>query len=67
MVDYLKSDLAELAEKQKKFVKNDTKEEEKVKAVVVDDDDSTIEASDEDVDDELEYFAAINTHRAAVV
>lgn len=67
MVDYLKSDLAELAEKQKKFVKNDTKEEEKVKAVVVDDDDSTIEASDEDVDDELEYYAAINTHRAAVV
>lgn len=63
LVDYLKSDLAELAEKQKKFVRSESDDE----GVITDTtDDSNIDKNDDD-DDELEYYAAISTHRAAVV
>jgi len=64
MVDYLKSDLAELAEKQKKFVKNELEED---KDVVAEDDNVIEKKDDVDDDDELEYYTAISTHRAAVV
>jgi pentatricopeptide repeat protein len=59
MVDYLKTDLAKLAEKQKEFVKNDTSQED------VAGDENTIEETDDE--DELEYYTAISTHRAAIV
>mmetsp|Transcript_23096 Transcript_23096/g.54537 ORF Transcript_23096/g.54537 Transcript_23096/m.54537 type:complete len:739 (+) Transcript_23096:182-2398(+) len=62
LVDYLQSDLAELAEKQKKFVRNELEEKEaEAKA------ESTIEDAEEEVDEELEYSVAISTHRAAMV
>lgn len=55
LVDYLKSDLAELADKQKSFVKDELTSEEE--------EEETIEEDDED----LEYSVAISTHRAAMV
>merc|ERR1739842_136007 len=59
LVDYLKSDLAEQADKQKSFVKDEKTTEGSS------DDEITIE---EDVEDEeLEYSVAISTHRAAMV
>jgi len=60
LVDYLQSDLAELAEKQKKFVRNELEEKEAEA-------ESTIEDAEEEVDEELEYSVAISTHRAAMV
>jgi len=57
LVDYLKSDLAELADKQKDFVSDDVESTE-----------STVEENTiEVVEDELEYSVAISTHRAAMV
>jgi len=56
LVDYLKSDLAELADKQMSFVKDELSSKEK--------EDETIE---EDDDEDLEYSVAISTHRAAMV
>lgn len=56
LVDYLKSDLAELADKQKSFLKDDLKSESSS------DEESTIEE-----EDELDYSVAISTHRAAMV
>lgn len=55
LVDYLKSDLAELAVKQQNFVRD--KPEEAAEEVTI----------DETVDDELEYSVAISSHRAAMV
>ncbi len=55
LVEFLKTDLAELAEKQKEFITKEAKrveEEEKVTLAT---------------DEELEYSAAISTHRAAAV
>merc|ERR1711966_641295 len=68
MVDYLKSDLAELAERQEKFMKNEEKAVE-TDAVETDGDGNIEEEDDNDDndDDELEYYSAISTHRAAVV
>jgi len=68
MVDYLKSDLAELAERQEKFMKNEEKAVETDAAET--DGDGNIEEegdNDDNDDDELEYYSAISTHRAAVV
>ena len=59
LVDYLKSDLAELAEKQKSFVKDELKSDEPS------DGESTIEDVTEE--EELDYSVAISTHRAAMV
>merc|ERR1712025_1239316 len=59
LVDYLQSDLAELADKQKNFVKDEI---EPVDKIVEED---TIEVTEEDL--ELEYSVAISTHRAAMV
>merc|ERR1712025_537304 len=56
--DYLKSDLAELADKQKNFLKDD------IQSTEASTDEITIEESE---DDELEYSVAISTHRAAMV
>ena len=58
LVDYLKSDLAELADKQKNFLKDD------IQSTEASTDEITIEESE---DDELEYSVAISTHRAAMV
>lgn len=60
LVDYLKSDLAEQAEKQQNFVKDLLEDKEA-------DEESTIEKTEDDVDEELEYSVAISTHRAAMV
>merc|ERR1711935_524777 len=57
LVDYLKSDLAELADKQKSFVKDDLPSSESSG------DESTTEDTE---DDELDYSVAISTHRAAM-
>ena len=57
LVDYLKSDLAELADKQKSFVKDELESTES----------SADEEKIEEVDEELEYSVAIGTHRAAMV
>jgi len=62
LVDYLKSDLAELADNQKSFVKGELLVEEKEEVA---EDESTIEEAADD--DELEYSVAISTHRAAMV
>merc|ERR1712072_1146545 len=62
LVDYLKTDLAGLAEKQKNFVKN----EGNVKDVASEEECIIMPEIDDD-DDELEYYTAINTHRAAIV
>merc|ERR1711935_692149 len=59
LVDYLKSDLAELADKQKSFVKDELKSD------VPSDGESTIEDVTEE--EELDYSVAISTHRAAMV
>lgn len=59
LVDYLKSDLSELADKQKNFVKDD------VQSQLSSDGEITIEEDAED--EELEYSVAISTHRAAMV
>jgi pentatricopeptide repeat protein len=58
LVDYLKSDLAELADKQKNFVKDELESEEPSV-----DENTIVETEDE----ELEYSVAISTHRAAMV
>jgi hypothetical protein len=60
VVEFLKTDLADLAEKQKEYITKgvtSAEEEESVEAV------SAVEETDE----ELEYSAAISTHRAAAV
>lgn len=57
LADYLTSDLAAMAEKQKRFVRNLLEEKEET----IDDKD------DEDEEDELDYSVAISTHRAAMV
>merc|ERR1712194_386568 len=58
LVDYLKSDLAELADKQKIFVSDELPA----------DDNSIKEETIEEVEDlDLEYSVAISTHRAAMV
>ena len=59
LVDYLKSDLAELADQQKSFVRDEVKSDAP--------EEGTIEEATEDVDEELEYSVAISTHRAAMV
>lgn len=59
IVEYLKSNLAELAEKQKNFIKNADRSSEVIK--------SEADQVNGDDDDELEYYTAINTHRAAIV
>ena len=56
LVDYLQSDLAELADKQKSFVRDEQSNSSS-------DEESTIE----DAEDELDYSVAISTHRAAMV
>ena len=56
LVDYLQSDLAELADKQKSFVRDEQSKSSS-------DEESTIE----DAEDELDYSVAISTHRAAMV
>jgi len=60
LVDYLKSDLAELADKQKVFVKDE------LKAVESSVEENTIEVEEAE-EEELEYSMAISTHRAAMV
>jgi len=57
LVDFSKSDLAELAAKQKSFVKDELKAEET----------PTDETTTEETEDELEYSVAISTNRAAMV
>lgn len=59
LVHYLTSDLAELAERQSKFVRDELEEKEVEEA--------TIEKAEDEVDEELEYSVAISTHRAAMV
>jgi pentatricopeptide repeat protein len=56
LVEFLKTDLADVAEKQKEYITKGVKsiEEDTVSAV-------------EETDEELEYSAAISTHRAAAV
>jgi pentatricopeptide repeat protein len=54
LVEFMKSDLADLAERQKQFITNGVVHEEE-------------EVVDSETDDELEYATAINTHRAAAV
>jgi pentatricopeptide repeat protein len=56
LVEFLKSDLAELAAKQKETI-----------ARVNGDDENTSQSNVAEVDEELEYSAAISTHRAAAV
>merc|ERR1711935_1103229 len=58
LVDYLKSDLAELADKQKSFVKDESQSDN----IAVEE-----ETTEESEDLELEYSIAISTHRAAMV
>ncbi|VEU38478.1 unnamed protein product [Pseudo-nitzschia multistriata] len=60
LVDFLNSDLAQLAEKQKQYVKDQLDDKEA-------DIETTIENAEEEVDEELEYSVAISTHRAAMV
>ena len=63
LVDYLKSDLAELAGKQKSFVTNEKPEKEVAEEEETTEETTIVEAADE----ELEYSIAISTHRAAMV
>lgn len=58
IVEFLKTDLAELAEKQKESITGSKTEEE---------DDDVPESTVAEADEELEYSAAISTHRAAAV
>merc|ERR1712157_14161 len=58
LVDYLKSDLAELADKQKSFVRDESHSE----GIIIRED-----ITEETEDLELEYSVAISTHRAAMV
>jgi len=59
LIDYLKSDLAELADKQKNFVTDESKS---------DDNNAVEEDTIEEVEDlDLEYSVAISSHRAAMV
>merc|ERR1712176_200249 len=58
LVDYLKSDLAELADKQKSFVRDESHSE----GIIIRED-----TKEEAEDLELEYSVAISTHRAAMV
>lgn len=61
LVEFLKTDLAELAEKQKKSITGTVEKEEEEEV----ENSATIVA--EETDEELEYSAAISTHRAAAV
>jgi pentatricopeptide repeat protein len=54
LVEFLKTDLADLAEKQKEFITKEVKKLEEEKVTI-------------DIDEELEYSTAISTHRAAAV
>jgi pentatricopeptide repeat protein len=54
LVEFLKTDLAEFAEKQKEFITKEAKPQEEEKVTIA-------------TDEELEYSAAISTHRAAAV
>jgi len=57
LADYLTSDLAAMAEKQNRFVRNLLEEKEE----------TIVDKDDEDDEDELDYSVAISTHRAAMV
>lgn len=59
VVEFLKTDLAELAAKQKESIRGSTSADE--------DDDDDAETTVDEAAEELEYSAAISTHRAAAV